>query len=113
MTKIITRFAPSPTGKLHIGNVRTALINWLYTKKHGGDFILRMDDTDLIRSRDEYETAIYDDLKWLGLDWDDSFNQISRLEKYEQAKQELLSKGRLYPCYETPEDVPQTFVGSN
>ena len=105
MTKIITRFAPSPTGKLHIGNVRTALINWLYTKKHGGDFILRMDDTDLIRSRDEYETAIYDDLKWLGLDWDDSFNQISRLEKYEQAKQELLSKGRLYPCYETPEEL--------
>ncbi len=105
MTKIITRFAPSPTGKLHIGNVRTALINWLYTKKHGGDFILRMDDTDLVRSKEEYKDAIYKDLKWLGLDWDDSFNQLSRLEKYEQAKQELVSKGRLYPCYETPEEL--------
>ena len=105
MTKIITRFAPSPTGKLHIGNVRTALINWLYTKKHGGDFILRMDDTDLARSRDEYKDAIIEDLKWLGLEWDSSFNQLSRLEKYEQAKQELIAKGRLYPCYETPEEL--------
>ncbi|MEM6338735.1 MAG: glutamate--tRNA ligase [Pseudomonadota bacterium] len=105
MTKIITRFAPSPTGKLHIGNVRTALINWLYTKKNGGEFILRMDDTDLARSRDEYKDAIIDDLKWLGLEWDSSFNQLSRLEKYEQAKQELIAKGRLYPCYETPEEL--------
>ena len=90
MTKIITRFAPSPTGKLHIGNVRTALINWLYARKHGGEFILRMDDTDLIRSRDKYKNAIIEDLKWLGLEWDHSFNQLSRLEKYEQAKQELI-----------------------
>lgn len=105
MTKIITRFAPSPTGKLHIGNVRTALINWLYTKKHGGEFILRMDDTDLIRSKDKYKDAIIEDLKWLGLSWDRSFNQLSRLEKYEQVKQELISKERLYPCYETPEEL--------
>ena len=105
MKKIITRFAPSPTGKLHIGNVRTALINWLYAKKHGGKFILRMDDTDLVRSKDEYENAILTDLKWLGLTWDSEFNQLSRGEKYEQAKAELISKGRLYPCYETPEEL--------
>jgi glutamyl-tRNA synthetase len=105
MTKIITRFAPSPTGKLHIGNVRTALINWLYTKKHGGEFILRMDDTDLTRSKDEYKDAIYKDLKWLGLNWDVSFNQLSRAAEYEEAKQSLVSKRRLYPCYETPEEL--------
>ena len=105
MTKIITRFAPSPTGKLHIGNVRTALINWLYTKKHNGEFVLRMDDTDLMRSKDEYKDDIVKDLKWLGIEWDSSFNQLSRLKKYEQAKKELLSKKRLYPCYETPEEL--------
>ncbi len=105
MTNIITRFAPSPTGKLHIGNVRTALINWLYAKKHGGKFILRMDDTDLIRSKDEYKDAILTDLKWLGLTWDSEFNQLSREDKYEQAKAELINKGRLYPCYETPEEL--------
>lgn len=105
MTKIITRFAPSPTGKLHIGNVRAALINWLYARKHGGEFILRMDDTDLVRSKDEYKQAILEDLKWLGLYWDNSFNQLSRLKKYEQAKNKLISKGRLYPCYETPEEL--------
>lgn len=105
MTKIITRFAPSPTGKLHIGNVRTALINWLYAKKHNGQFILRMDDTDLVRSKDEYKDAIKTDLKWLGLDWDSEFNQLSRLDKYEKVKQELIEKNRLYPCYETPEEL--------
>ncbi len=105
MTKIITRFAPSPTGKLHIGNIRTALINWLYAKKHGGEFILRMDDTDLVRSKDEYKEAILRDLKWMGLDWDSSFNQLARMEKYQQAKQRMLDAGRLYACYETPEEL--------
>lgn len=105
MTQIITRFAPSPTGKLHIGNVRTALINWLYAKKHNGQFILRMDDTDVARNKDEYKEAIKNDLKWLGLEWDSSFNQSSRLDKYELAKQDLLKKNRLYPCYETPEEL--------
>ncbi len=105
MTKIITRFAPSPTGKLHIGNIRTALINWLYAKKHGGKFILRMDDTDLLRSKNEYKDAILADLKWLGLTWDDEFNQLSRGDKYEQAKAYLINKARLYPCYETPEEL--------
>ena len=105
MTKVITRFAPSPTGKLHIGNVRTALINWLYAKKHSGEFILRMDDTDLLRSRTEYQTAIEEDLKWLGLEWDIAFNQLSRVDKYETTKLELITKQRLYPCYETPEEL--------
>jgi glutamyl-tRNA synthetase len=105
MTKVITRFAPSPTGKLHIGNVRTALINWLYAKKHGGEFILRMDDTDLVRSRTEYKTAIEEDLKWLGLVWDKTFNQLSRVDKYEATKLELIAKHRLYPCWETPEEL--------
>lgn len=105
MTEIITRFAPSPTGKLHIGNARTALINWLYAKKYNGKFILRMDDTDLVRSKEEYKQAIKTDLKWLGLEWDEEFNQLSRNDKYEAAKQELIKKGRLYPCYETPEEL--------
>lgn len=105
MTKVITRFAPSPTGKLHIGNVRTALINWLYAKKHGGEFILRMDDTDLVRSKEEYKEAIIQDMQWLGLEWDQSFNQRSRLDKYEEAKRVLIDAGRLYPCYETPEEL--------
>jgi glutamyl-tRNA synthetase len=105
MNKIITRFAPSPTGFLHVGNARTALVNWLYAKKHNGKFILRIDDTDVVRSKSEYEEAIIRDLKWLGLDWDDSFKQSARLVKYEQAKKDLLTSGRLYPCYETPEEL--------
>ena len=105
MTKVITRFAPSPTGKLHIGNVRTALINWLYARGHNGEFILRMDDTDFNRSRKEYQIAIEEDLKWLGLVWDRSFNQLSRIDKYEATKLELVAKHRLYPCYETPEEL--------
>lgn len=102
---IITRFAPSPTGMLHIGNARTALINWLYTKKHGGKFLLRIDDTDKDRSKDEYEKAIIEDLKWLGLDWDESFSQSSRMRKYEEMRDHLIKIGRLYECYETPEEL--------
>lgn len=105
MTQVITRFAPSPTGKLHIGNVRTALINWLYAKKHGGKFILRMDDTDVARSKEEYKQEIERDLKWLGLEWDSSFNQLSRVTRYEECKQKLIASGRLYQCYETPEEL--------
>lgn len=104
-SKVITRFAPSPTGQLHVGNIRTALINYLYSKKNGGEFILRMDDTDLKRSKEEYKEAIVKDLKWLGLNWDDSFNQLARLEKYEAAKKKLIDSGRLYACYETPEEL--------
>ena len=82
MKKIITRFAPSPTGFLHVGNARTALINWLYARKNNGKFILRIDDTDVTRSTEEYKNAIIRDLKWLGLEWDESFNQNSRLDHF-------------------------------
>lgn len=104
-TKVRTRFAPSPTGYLHVGNARTAIINYLFTKKHNGEFILRIDDTDLERSRDEYKQAILEDLEWLGLNWDLTFNQSSRLARYEEVKQTLISSGRLYACYETPEEL--------
>jgi glutamyl-tRNA synthetase len=102
---VITRFAPSPTGMLHIGNARTALINWLYARKAGGKFILRIDDTDLERSKTEYENAIIRDLEWLGLDWDIKFSQSSRLDKYEAAKELLIKSGRLYEAYETQDEL--------
>lgn len=105
MTQIITRFAPSPTGYLHIGNARTALINWLYTRKYKGRFILRFDDTDPERSKEEYKTAIESDLNWLGLDRDITFNQSERLERYAEVKEQLLQQGRLYPCFETQEEL--------
>jgi len=101
MTKIKTRFAPSPTGFLHIGNARTALICYLYAKKHGGEFLLRIDDTDIARSKQEYTDAIKEDLVWLGLKWDESFRQSERLSRYDEVKKQLLEMGRLYPCYET------------
>ncbi len=99
------RFAPSPTGFLHIGNVRTALVNWLYAKKNNGDFLLRIDDTDAERSRDEYEIAIKQDLQWLGLSWDETAKQSERADLYEAAKKQLIAEGRLYPCYETNEEL--------
>ncbi len=105
MKKIITRFAPSPTGFLHVGNARTALINWLYARKYNGKFILRIDDTDITRSTEEYKNAIVRDLNWLGLEWDESFNQNSRIDHYLKAKKLLLESGRLYACYETPEEL--------
>ncbi|AEK74490.1 glutamate--tRNA ligase [Rickettsia conorii subsp. heilongjiangensis] len=105
MTKVITRFAPSPTGMLHVGNIRTALLNWLYAKKHNGQFILRFDDTDLERSKQEYKDAIEEDLKFLNINWDQTFNQLSRLSRYDAIKNLLLDKKRLYACYETPEEL--------
>lgn len=104
---VITRFAPSPTGLLHVGNARTALINWLYTRSHNqdGKVILRIDDTDVERSKKEYELKIIEDLKWLGLDWDEKFNQSDRFDRYEEAKHHLIKTGRLYPCYETVEEL--------
>ena len=104
-TKIKTRFAPSPTGFLHVGNIRTALVNYLYAKSKGGEFILRLDDTDLERCKDVYKEAIFRDLKWLGINWDDSFNQLSRIDKYEEIKMKLIAAERLYPCYETKEEL--------
>ena len=102
---IKTRFAPSPTGMLHVGNVRTALINWLFSRAHNGSFMLRMDDTDLVRSRPEYETAIKTDMQWLGLNWDEFARQSERLKRYEEVKTILINSGRLYPCYESQAEI--------
>ncbi|MAK61852.1 MAG: glutamate--tRNA ligase [Ponticaulis sp.] len=105
MTSPIVRFAPSPTGRIHVGNVRTALINWLFAKKHGGKFLLRIDDTDRERSTQDYEDGIKTDLNWLGLEWDDTFNQSDRFEKYDAAVEKLKADGLLYACYETPDEL--------
>ncbi|MEL6244967.1 MAG: glutamate--tRNA ligase [Pseudomonadota bacterium] len=105
MTSPIVRFAPSPTGRLHVGNVRTALINWLFAQKTGGTFILRIDDTDTERSTAENEQGIRDDLTWLGLSWGDTFKQSARFEKYDAAKASLVEMGLLYPCYETADEL--------
>ena len=99
------RFAPSPTGKLHVGNVRTALVNWLFAKGQGGQFVLRIDDTDLARSTAEFEQGIELDLRWLGLDWDERHNQSKRFDRYEAAAERLRAAGRLYACYETAEEL--------
>ena len=100
-----TRFAPSPTGYIHVGNLRTALMNYLIAKKAGGTFILRIDDTDPERSKQEYVDAIQQDLEWLGITWDRMERQSDRLERYEQAAQELRDKGRFYECFETPTEL--------
>lgn len=102
---VIVRFAPSPTGRLHVGNVRTALINWLFARQQGGRFILRIDDTDTERSTAEFEQGIKDDLAWLGLDWDETFNQSDRFAAYDAAADRLRDMGLLYPCYETAEEL--------
>src|ERR1700738_4966463 len=101
----VVRFAPSPTGLLHVGNVRAALFNWLFAKRHGGTFILRLDDTDRARSKPEYEAAIERDLQWLGLDWARKEKQSNRLPHYDVARDKLIAAGRLYACYETPEEL--------
>ena len=105
MADVKVRFAPSPTGFMHIGNTRTALFNWLWAKKLGGRFMLRIDDTDLLRSKTEYEDAIREALVWLGLNWDEEARQTARIGRHNQVKEELLAAGRIYPCYETPEEL--------
>ena len=102
---IRVRFAPSPTGKLHLGNVYIAAINWLFAKSQGGRFLLRMDDTDTSRSTQSLAQQIRKDLNWLGLYWDDYAVQSERLDRYTAAKEALIAAGRLYPCYETPEEL--------
>ena len=99
------RFAPSPTGKLHVGNVRTALMNWLFTRNVGGTMILRIDDTDTARSTKAYEDGLREDLQWLGLHWDKTFSQSDRFAMYDEAAQDLKDKGFLYPCYDTAEEL--------
>jgi glutamyl-tRNA synthetase len=102
---VVTRFAPSPTGRLHVGNIRTALHNFLFARKHGGRFLLRIDDTDVERSTPEHEQAIRDDLAWLGLHPDASVRQSDRFGLYEREFERLRSAGRVYACYETPEEL--------
>ncbi|MFN3938176.1 MAG: glutamate--tRNA ligase [Gemmobacter sp.] len=101
----VTRFAPSPTGYIHVGNLRTALMNWLIARKAGGTFILRLDDTDRERSKQEYADAIMQDLEWLGLTWDRVERQSDRLDRYAQAADDLRGAGRLYECFETPTEL--------
>ncbi|MBK8457529.1 MAG: glutamate--tRNA ligase [Phyllobacteriaceae bacterium] len=102
---VTVRFAPSPTGHIHIGNARTALMNWLFKLKHGGRFILRYDDTDTARSREEYAEGIARDVAWLGIVPDLVARQSDRLDKYAEAAERLKAAGWLYPCYETAEEL--------
>jgi glutamyl-tRNA synthetase len=102
---VTTRFAPSPTGRLHVGNVRTALHNWLLTKQAGGKFLLRIDDTDAERSREEHVTAIRADLAWLGLVPDGEERQSARFALYEREFQKLVAAGRVYRCYEAAQEL--------
>jgi glutamyl-tRNA synthetase len=99
------RFAPSPTGRIHVGNIRAAVVNWVFARGQGGQFVLRIDDTDLERSTKEYETGIETDLAWLGLTWDEKHNQSARFPLYHQAMERLKSQGRLYPAYETADEL--------
>jgi glutamyl-tRNA synthetase len=98
MTAPIVRFAPSPTGRIHIGNARTALYNWLFVKKRGGRFILRFDDTDFVRSTREFADGIEIDLRWLGVEPDVIVRQSERFALYDAAMETLREQGRLYPC---------------
>ena len=102
---VVTRFAPSPTGRLHVGNIRTALHNYLFAKRQGGIFLLRIDDTDRERSTEEFDQAIRDDLDWMGLRPDKVYRQSERFDLYEREFQRLRDAGRVYACFETPEEL--------
>ncbi len=102
---VTVRFAPSPTGRLHAGNIRTALINFLFARKQGGDFILRLDDTDQERSTEEFARGIEEDVAWLGVEWTKRVHQSGRFAFYAAAVERLKDMGRLYPAYETPEEL--------
>ena len=100
------RFAPSPTGYLHVGGARTALFNWLFARKAGGTFILRIEDTDLERSREEMTAAILDGMKWLGLDWDEGpLYQSQRRDRHKSAGEKIRQAGHAYPCFCDPADL--------
>jgi glutamyl-tRNA synthetase len=101
----LLRFAPSPTGRLHLGNIRTALVNWLYAHRQGGGLLLRIDDTDRERSLEAHAQAIEADLAWLGLSWDKLARQSDRFARYAEVVERLKAAGRLYPCFETPEEL--------
>src|SRR6201981_698594 len=103
---VVVRFAPSPTGFLHIGGARTPLFNWLFARHHGGKFLLRIEDTDRIRSTPEAVAAIIDGLDWLGLSWDDEIGyQSSRASAHAEGGRHLLAVGRAYCCYCTPAEL--------
>ena len=114
--KVRVRFAPSPTGSLHVGNARTALYNWLFARRNGGDYILRIEDTDVVRSEARFETQLIEDLRWLGLNWDEGpdlpgkegigpYRQSERLGIYGEYTDKLLEEGKAYRCFCTPEEL--------
>jgi glutamyl-tRNA synthetase len=106
MSQVVTRFAPSPTGYLHIGGARTALFNWLFARNQGGKFLLRIEDTDRKRYAPEAVDAILDGMRWLGLDWDDEpISQFSRVDRHAEVALEMLAKGAAYRCYSTKEEI--------
>ncbi|MEZ0226183.1 MAG: glutamate--tRNA ligase [Alphaproteobacteria bacterium] len=108
MTKIITRFAPSPTGYLHIGSARTALFNWLFSRHIGGTFLLRIEDTDRARSTEPAVEAIFNGLKWLGIDWDgDPIFQFARMNRHAEIAHELVKRDKAYLCYTTPAELEE------
>jgi glutamyl-tRNA synthetase len=102
---VVTRFAPSPTGSLHVGNIRTALHNWMFARRHGGSFLLRIDDTDRERSEERHVDSIRADLGWLGLVPDGEARQSARFDRYEARFAELAARGRVYPAYETAQEL--------
>ena len=105
-SEVVTRFPPSPTGFLHIGGARTALFNWLFARHHGGRFLLRIEDTDRARSTEEATQAIFDGLRWLGLDWDgEAVSQFSRVERHAEVARDMLETGAAYRCYATKEEI--------
>jgi len=105
MSKVKTRFAPSPTGYLHLGNARTAIFSYLFARHNDGGFVLRIEDTDKERSKKEYEEMLIEDLKWLGLDWDEFYRQSERFDIYREYVNKLLESGHAYPCFCTPEEL--------
>src|SRR5688572_13916914 len=105
---VVTRFAPSPTGFLHIGGARTALFNWLYARGRGGKMLLRIEDTDRERSTEAAIGAILDGLSWLGIDWDDqTIYQFARAGRHREVAEEMLARGKAYYCYASPEELTQ------
>ena len=108
MSKVATRFAPSPTGPLHIGGIRTALFNWLYSKNKNGSFFLRIEDTDKERSKDEYKKQIIKSLKWIGVEHDgDEYIQSKKLDNHIKVANELLKNGHAYKCYCSKDEIEE------
>ena len=116
MSMVRVRFAPSPTGYVHVGNARTALFNWLFARHHRGAFVLRIEDTDLERSKEEYEQQLVEDLRWFGIDWDEGqdkggpygpYRQSERKETYSKVATQLIDQGHAYFCFCRPEQLEQ------